>query len=180
MKFIQLFFFSLITVTAFAELEVTSVKIKQNWPWSHKVYIDCTISGVEERVDLSIKAYNGGKEISLPEDAITGPRYCLENDGTYRLTLDPIVAFGKGTKWMSSFKVDVTVAPSSEKSKEIFYKIFDFETKFHLFTSFFDTLLSGIYTNIIGCDMWDKLCKGCKKVRNEHFSYTRISKKGGV
>jgi formylglycine-generating enzyme required for sulfatase activity len=129
MKFIQLFFFSLIAATAFAELEVTSVKIKQNWPWSHKVYIDCTISGVEERVDLSIKAYNGGTEISLPEDAITGPRYCLENDGTYRLTLDPIVAFGKGTKWMSSFKVDVTVAPSSEKSKEIFYKIFDFETK---------------------------------------------------
>ena len=129
MKLFQLFVLSLIATTAFAEPQVSSVKIKQNWPWSPKVYIDCTLSGIEERVDLSFKFYNGSTELPYPDDALKGPRFCLEEDKTYRIELDPVLAFGKGTKWMSSFKVDVTLAPSSEYNKEIFYKIFDFEAK---------------------------------------------------
>jgi formylglycine-generating enzyme required for sulfatase activity len=129
MKLFQLFVLSLIATTVFAEPQVSSVKIKQNWPWSPKVYIDCTLSGVEERVDLSFKFYNGSTELPCPDDALKGPRFCLEEDKTYQIELDPVLAFGKGSKWISSFKVDVTLAPSSEYNKEIFYKIFDFETK---------------------------------------------------
>ncbi len=129
MKSCSCFIFSVLAASVFAEPSVSSVRIRQDWPWSSKILVDYTLAGVSEEVDVSVKAFNGDILLALSDAALSGKRYCIGVDGNYRIEIDPQKAFGQIAGYFDKFNIDVSVSPASSSSKEVLYKIFDLEEK---------------------------------------------------
>lgn len=115
------FCLSALSVSAAA---IEQVIVRQQWPWSTDVKVEYKLSGVTSRVDLAVRAYNGATELPLPETAIRGDRYGLDEDGIGELTIDPVAAFGTGKTALANFKVKLSLTQSASNVTEVLYKIF--------------------------------------------------------
>lgn len=112
--------------------EIKQLLVRQQWPWSTDVKIEYMISGVEEPVDISVKFFNGDKELT-PRDyrqTVRGDLYAIGKDGTGTIFFDPVKAFGNEKVALYNFNVQLSVAPSAD-SLDVLYRIYDLETGEH-------------------------------------------------
>jgi hypothetical protein len=128
LPFLSLFLVS--SFAAFAGIEATNVKIRQDWPWSNKLVVTYELSGVSAETpgEVVVKAFRNGEEIPMQGAGMTGDVYNLTEDGEKRIEIDPVRTFGK-IGGVPNFKVTVTAQAATEKSSEIVYKIFDIPSK---------------------------------------------------
>jgi len=108
---------------------INQVIVRQQWPWSTKVKVEYSLSGVDalHPVDIAVTTYNGNDP--LPS---TNLRAAIEGD-LYGITeefgefyIDPVVAYGTDKIGMTKFKVKLSVTDST--ATEVLYKIFDLQT----------------------------------------------------
>ena len=127
MKKLNAFLVSVLSAAALNAAVIEQVIVRQQWPWSTDIKVEYRISGVDSAtpVDIAVQAYNGEAELPLPDTAIRGKRYCIVEDGVGTLIIDPVAAFGTEKIALANFKIKLSVATSSEMSKEVLYKIFD-------------------------------------------------------
>ena len=123
-------FAALCVGTTFAEASIDKVVVRQNWPWSPDVKIEFALTGVNEAVDVGVALKADGVTLPVTDSDIRGKRFGLTQNGIYTLTVDTLKAFPKGNK-VVSLQADLTVAPQSDKSKEVIYKIFDLKSSAH-------------------------------------------------
>ena len=106
---------------------IDKVIVRQQWPWSTDVKVEYLLSGVsaEHPVNLTVTAYEGGAELAVPADAITGSRFGIDKSGIGVLTIDPVKAFGKARVSVPDFKIKLTAEDvSPDDMNEAVYKIF--------------------------------------------------------
>jgi formylglycine-generating enzyme required for sulfatase activity len=111
---------------------VAKMIVRQQWPWSTAVKVECELTNVTEAVDLAIKVFDGNREID-PEQfngAVAGERFAITNGGVKTIFIDPVKVFGSSAATVSDFRVRVSVAESSDKSKEVLYKIVNLESPY--------------------------------------------------
>lgn len=132
-KGIAAVFAALCIGTAFAEATIDKVVVRQNWPWSPDVKIEFALKDVSEAVDVGVTLKADGVTVPVTDSDIKGKRFGLTESGVYTLTVDTLKAFPKGNK-IVSLQADVTVAPQSDKSQEVIYKIFDLADSKHAVT----------------------------------------------
>ncbi len=113
-----------------ADAVVSNVRMSQQWPWNVKVHIDYDITGVDATApqDVIVTAYTGTTPLGeLPSASLTGSRYAIQKDGTYRITFDPAKSSLLVRGNLSQFKVALSLKASTANS-EILYKILDLAT----------------------------------------------------
>ena len=78
--------------------DVERLIVRQQWPWSTDIKVECELSGVSEDspVDLDIKVFNGDVEVpaAVLKDAISGERFGIDCGGVKTFYIDPLKAFG--------------------------------------------------------------------------------------
>ena len=127
----KLIFISALSVAAsvFA-IDVDSVLVRQQWPWSTDVKIEFRVQNSDNApFDVAIKAFDGDTELDAAKfnAAIKEDRFGLQGDGVHVFTMDPKEAFGTSEKMaLANFRVQVT-AVSDPTAKDILYRIFDLE-----------------------------------------------------
>ena len=108
---------------------INQVIVRQQWPWSIKIKVEYSLSGVDAShpVDIAVSTYNG--DDPLPS---TNLRAAIEGD-LYGITeefgefyIDPVVAYGTEKIGMTKFKVKLAVSdsPAGYDYGEVLYKIF--------------------------------------------------------
>lgn len=127
MKKFNAFLVSVFATVVLNAAVIEQVIVRQQWPWSTDVKVEYKLSAVTNPVDISVRAYNGDVELSLPAAAITGDRYGISEDGVGAFVIDPVAAFGTEKVALANFKVKLAVSDSSENIHEVLYKIFDLE-----------------------------------------------------
>ena len=117
-------------VTHAADIE--NLIVRQQWPWSTDVKVECVLSGVTEPVDLAVEVYNGADKISSEqlEDAISGERFAISSGGVKTFYIDPIKACGTAAASVPDFRVKVSAVPTADKYKEVLYKIVNLESPY--------------------------------------------------
>ena len=117
-------------MTAASAATIDQVLVRQQWPWSTDVRVEYSITGVTTPVDVSVTVFNGNVQLESPnlEDAITGERHGISQDGVYSLTIDPVKAFGTEQIAMTSFKVSLSIGAGTANADETLYKIFDLKS----------------------------------------------------
>ena len=113
--------------------DVERLVVRQQWPWSTDVKVECELSGVSPKspVDLDIKVFNGDEEVSAArlKDAISGERYGIASGGVKTFYIDPLKVFGKSAETIPDFKVKVSLAESTiQNSQDVLYRILDLES----------------------------------------------------
>ncbi len=112
-------------------VDVTSVMVRQLWPWSRNVQVSYTLSGasVAEPIDLRVRCYNGETELAQPAlgSSLRGDIYGVTKT-TGSFIIDPVLAFGSDRDSLARFKVELEAVPSAASTMEVIYKIFDLET----------------------------------------------------
>lgn len=112
-RLISLFLSGLLLLGAPAA--VTDVVQRQNWPWDDLVAVDFALTALDGPVDVSLRAWSGGEDLGdVPEAALSGSRYALAQERSYRLVVDPAKcpAFA-GRARMASFRFEVKTRPST-------------------------------------------------------------------
>lgn len=121
----------LATLSAGAASSVADVKIRQDWPWSQKVYINYTLE-TDSACDLEVSATWRGRESPLVLSRWNGLSGVTTNltSGTGTLTWDPHMA--GLTNALPGLKI--AVAPPSLASERT-YLVFDLHTGTHEYLS---------------------------------------------
>ena len=112
--------------------KIDKLIVRQQWPWSTDVKIEYRISGVEAPVDISIKFFNGDKELT-PHDyrqTVKGDIYAISENGDGTIFFDPVKAFGNAKAALYNFNVELSVSPSTT-SRDVLYRVYDLETGEH-------------------------------------------------
>ena len=130
MKASQTVFLAMLPLAAIAA-EVERVVVRQQWPWSTDVQVECELSGVTGPTDLQIRAFNGDAELPSAKlrSAISGAYLALTSGGVKRFTIDPVKAFGTSSETLPDFRVQVTAVDSTD-SVEVLYKIVNLESPY--------------------------------------------------
>lgn len=107
---------------------INQVLVRQQWPWSIKIKVEYSLSGVDAShpVDISVSTYNGDELLPSAnlKAAIEGPLYGItEEFGEFYI--DPVIAYGNAKIGMTQFKVKLSVADSSPKMSDVLYRIYD-------------------------------------------------------
>ena len=112
--------------------DVEELIVRQQWPWSTDVKVECKLSGVTDPVDLAIEVWNGASRIDqeLVEDALSGERFAITNGGVKTFYIDPVKACGASKASIPDFRVKVTAVPTADKYKEVLYKIVNLESPY--------------------------------------------------
>ena len=141
---------TLLTSSALAA-EVSSVIVRQQWPWSTDVKIEFKLTGVTTPVDITVHAFNGSTPLNSPSlaNAITGDRYGISESGAYTLMLDPVKAFGNGRVAIGDFKVRLSVSASPANISEVIYKIVDLTSPYAVTDVTRADLLNGKYGDYV-------------------------------
>ena len=154
-------YFVLITLLTSAALaaEVSSVIVRQQWPWSTDVKIEVKVTGVTAPFDLSFEAFNGSTALDNSRIAagLAGQdRYGLTEGGVYTYTLDPVVAFGTDKVALADFRIKVTATDSPANINEILYKIVDMTSPYGVTDvrrkDFYNGTYSGFVTDYADID----------------------------
>ncbi len=110
---------------------VSELAIHQQWPWSPKVLVAFTLSGLETMtsVDVTLSGVVGGNKVEIPPTAIKGATKGLMA-GQHVLTFDPTVVPAFGTKKsIADFRLLVTPAASAINPSTPLYMIVDLENQ---------------------------------------------------
>ena len=120
--------FAVVAAVALNAATINQVIVRQQWPWSTKVKVEYSLSGVDAShpVDIAVSTYNGDDPLPSTnlKAAIEGNLYGVtEEFGEFYI--DPVVAYGTEKIGMTKFKVKLTVSDSPANIGEVLYKIFD-------------------------------------------------------
>ena len=111
-------------------VDITSVTVRQLWPWSRNVQVSYTLSGasVAEPMDLHVRCYNGETELAMPAlgSSLKGDVYGVTN-ATGSFIIYPVRAFGSNRDSLARFKVELEPVPSAASTTEVIYKVFDLD-----------------------------------------------------
>jgi formylglycine-generating enzyme required for sulfatase activity len=117
---------TLLTSAAFAA-EVSSVIVRQQWPWSTDIKVEYALSGVDAShpVNISVRAFNGDTELDSAAlaSAITG-RLNLITSPVGSFMIDPVAAFGTSEVALGNFRVRLLLSDAME---DVLYKIVDLD-----------------------------------------------------
>ena len=107
---------------------INQVIVRQQWPWSTKVKVEYSLSGVDAShpVDITVSTFNGDDPLPSTnlKAAIEGDLYGItEEFGEFYI--DPVVAYGTEKIGMTKFKVKLAVTDSAANMLETLYKIYD-------------------------------------------------------
>ena len=107
---------------------INQVIVRQQWPWSTKVKVEYSLTGVDAShpVDIAVTTYNGNELLPSTHlrEAIEGKLYGItEEFGEFYI--DPAVAYGTEKIGMTKFKVKLAVTDSAANMLETLYKIYD-------------------------------------------------------
>ena len=123
--------FALFVVAAAASqaVDITSVLVRQQWPWSADIKVEYNVSGNESVFDLQVEAYDGATRIDSAklEKAMTGERYAIAGTGVKTLIIDPVKLFGTGKVSIADFKVKLTPVATPSSMTEALYRIYDLD-----------------------------------------------------
>ena len=104
---------------------ISSVSVRQQWPWSAKINVDFHLANDEATpVDVSLAVTNSGVGIAVPASAVSGPRIGLTATGDYRLVIDPARLAVGGTV-LGDFTATLSLSPAREDADFPLYKIYD-------------------------------------------------------
>ena len=89
---------------------VSNVQATQDWPWSDRIRVTYTLSGVTEAVGIEVTLYDGEQalESSLANTTLQGDFAGLSANGSYALSFSCTDAFGGVRRLMPNFKVRLT------------------------------------------------------------------------
>ena len=128
MKKACVFMFAAVAAATLNAATINQVIVRQQWPWSIKIKVEYSLSGVDAShpVDIAVSTFNG--DDPLPSTnlraAIEGNLYGItEEFGEFYI--DPVIAYGTEKIGMTKFKVKLAVSDSSANIGETLYKIFD-------------------------------------------------------
>ena len=115
----------LCALCAAATPEISSVSVRQQWPWSAKITVDFHLANDEATpVDVSVAATNGGAAVSIPLSAVTGPHIGLTATGDYRLVIDPAKISAGGMTVLGDFSVTLSLSASRADRDFALYRIY--------------------------------------------------------
>ncbi len=87
---------------------VSSVVVRQRWPWSRLVDIDyMLLCEATQRCDVAVAAFDGATPLILPENSLSSDRYGL-SDGTHRIVWDPMSTAYTNSAAMAQFRIELT------------------------------------------------------------------------
>ena len=118
---------ALSSLAAYGALEVSNVKLSQDWPWSNKVKLTYDLSGLAEGelAEVVVTATSCGELLEMYAPGLTGDIYSLDANDSYTISIDPVKAFGKGIEYIPDVKMSVTAREATAASTNVLYKIFD-------------------------------------------------------
>lgn len=124
-----LFALSEIAALALSAADITSVLVRQQWPWSTDIKVEYFVSANEGAFDLQLEAYDGAVKLDSSEidKAIIGERYAITGTGVKTFFIDPVKAFGTGTIALADFKIKLTAVDSPISRTEALYRIYDLD-----------------------------------------------------
>ena len=130
MKNAFMLMFAALAAAALNAATINQVIVRQQWPWSTKVKVEYSLSGVDAShpVDIAVTTYNGNELLPSTHlrEAIEGDLYGItEEFGEFYI--DPVVAYGTERIGMTKFKVKLAVTDSAANMSEVLYKIYDLE-----------------------------------------------------
>ena len=128
MKKACVFMFAVVAAATLSAATINQVIVRQQWPWSIKIKVEYSLSGVDAShpVDIAVTTYNGDDPLPSTHlrEAIEGDLYGItEEFGEFYI--DPVVAYGTEKIGMTKFKVKLAVSDSVANIGEVLYKIFD-------------------------------------------------------
>ena len=127
MKKACVFLFAAVAAVTLNAATINQVIVRQQWPWSTKVKVEYSLSGVDAShpVDIAVTTYNGDDPLPSThlKEAIEGGLYGItEEFGEFYI--DPVIAYGTEKIGMTKFKVKLAVTDSAANIGETLYKIF--------------------------------------------------------
>ena len=122
---------ALSSLAAYGALEVSNVKLSQDWPWSNKVKLTYDLSGLAEGelAEVVVTATSCGEPLEMYAPGLTGDIYSLGENKSYTIRIDPLKAFGKGIEYIPDVKMSVTARAATSDSTNVLYKIFDIKNR---------------------------------------------------
>ena len=131
MKSFLFAFFVIAALGASGALEVSNVKLRQDWPWSNAVKLTYELSGLAEGdlAEAVVSMASDGRELPFQSAGLSGDIYSLSANGEKTITIDPVKAFGKGVEFLPKVKMSVTARAATAASTNVLYKIFDIKNK---------------------------------------------------
>ena len=130
MNKITLSIFSVAFVLTLSGAQIDRMVVRQQWPWKDNIKIEYRIKDVTEKTDVGVVAYKGDECLAIDSNAITGKRFLIDKEGIYTIEIDTKNLFDSNNlSGKENIRFDLIPDSSSSASKEVFYKIFDFETK---------------------------------------------------
>ena len=89
---------------------VSNVQATQDWPWSDRIRVTYTLSGVTEAVGIEVTLYDGDTllDSALANTTLQGDFAGLSANGSYALSFSCTDAFGGVRRLMPNFKVRLT------------------------------------------------------------------------
>ncbi len=112
--------------------DVENLIVRQQWPWSTSVKVECTLVDVTSPVDLAIEVYNGVNKIDskFVENALSGERFAIKEGGVKTFCIDPVKVCGASKASIPDFRVKVAAVPADDKYNEVLYKIVNLESPY--------------------------------------------------
>ena len=89
---------------------VSNVQATQDWPWSDRIRVTYTLSGVTEAIGIDVALYDGDTllDSALANTTLQGDFVGLSANGSYALSFSCTDAFGGVRRLMPNFKVRLT------------------------------------------------------------------------
>ncbi len=86
---------------------ISDVVVRQRWPWSRLVDIDYVLTGeVGQKMDVTLKAYDGQTALTLPENSLSGDLYGA-TPGARKIVWDPTKS-AYTNELITQFKAELT------------------------------------------------------------------------
>ena len=194
MKKVYVSLFAAMAVAMLNAATINQVIVRQQWPWSTKVKVEYSLSGVDAShpVDIAVTTYNGDDLLPSTHlsEAIEGDLYGVtEEFGEFYI--DPVVAYGTEKIGMTKFKVKLAVADSAANMLETLYKVYDltsgectdvtradlFNGKYGTYETNYTALGSGFTTPLNDVLIWTGVTNDAKYATT-HLVLRKIPAKG--
>ena len=109
---------------------VSNVQAVQDWPWSTRIRVSYTLSGVTEAVGIEVALYDGETALDSRQAnaTIVGDFVGISSNGNYSLSFDCTEAFDGVHRLLPNFKVRLSPVKLHPGYDFPLYKIYDLST----------------------------------------------------
>ena len=109
---------------------VSNVQATQDWPWSTRIRVTYTLSGVTEAIGIEVSLYDGDTALDSAQAnaTIVGDVVGLSADGDYSLSFECTDAFDGVRRLMPNFKVRLSPVKLHPGYDFPLYKVYDLST----------------------------------------------------